>query len=85
MIPALPSHEYEAKLGQILRACDWQALREFTRKENEVPDEVYAQDRHFWEVLMHKLTCSRIDLIALHDASRTWLAERGYSSDVGGY
>ena len=81
----MPSHEYEARLGVILRGREWQALRDFTRSENQVPDDVYELDQHFWEVLLHKLTCSRIDLIALHDESRAWLSEHGYSSDIGGY
>ena len=85
MIPAVPSAQYEAKLSAVLAARDWEALREFTRAENAIPDDVYAQDQHFWEVLMHKLICSRIDLIALHDASREWLAQRGYTPDIGGY
>lgn len=85
MIPAMPSQEYEAKLVEVLRGRNWQALRDFTRQENQVPDDVYEQEEHFWEVLLHKLTCSRIDLIALHDESRAWLSERGYSSDIGGY
>ncbi len=43
---------------------DWEALREFSREHNEIPDDVYAQPRHFWEVMLHKMTCSRIDLLA---------------------
>ena len=85
MIPAMPSPDYEARLGGVLRGRDWQALRDFTREQNQVPDDVYAQDQHFWEVLLHKLTCSRIDLIALHEESRDWLSAHGYSSDIGGY
>jgi hypothetical protein len=34
---------------------------------------------------MHKLICSRIDLLGLHDASRAWLAAHGYTPDIGGY
>jgi hypothetical protein len=80
-----PPREYETQLRDILSRRDWEALREFTREQNQVPDEVYAQDRHFWEVLVHKLTCSRIDLLGLHDESRAWLEERGYTADLGGY
>ena len=85
MIPAMPSHEYESKLADILRRRDWAQLREFTRTENQIPDDVYGQDQHFWEVLLHKLTCSRLELIAQHDESRAWLSERGYTPDIGGY
>ena len=45
---------------------------------------MYGQDRHFWEVLVHKLTCNRIDLLGLHDDSRAWLKEHGYTTDIGG-
>ena len=80
-----PSPEYDARLRAILSAGDWQALREFARTENQVPDDVYAKDQHFWEVMLHKIVCNRIDLLALHGASRAWLDARGYSSDIGGY
>jgi hypothetical protein len=80
-----PTREYETQLRDILSRRDWEALREFTREQNEIPDEIYAQDQHFWEVLLHKLTCSRIDLLGLHDESRAWLEERGYTTDLGGY
>ena len=80
-----PEPDYEAQLNAILRARDWQALRDFSRERNAVPDDVYAQPEHFWEVMLHKLTCSRIDLLALHSESRTWLAQRDYTPDVGGY
>jgi hypothetical protein len=79
------TREYETQLRDILSRRDWEALREFTREQNEIPDEIYAQDQHFWEVLLHKLTCSRIDLLGLHDESRAWLEERGYTTDLGGY
>ena len=85
MQPSAPSPEYEAELRDVLSRRDPAALREFTRLHNQIPDDVYAQDEHFWEVLLHKLTCSRIDLLGLHDESRAWLAERGYSTDLGGY
>ena len=80
-----PSPEYEAQLREVLAAHDWQALREFTRKHNEIPDDIYNKDQQFWEVLMHKLICNRIDMLALHQNSRTWLSERGYTTDLGGY
>ncbi len=80
-----PSPEYEAQLRAILHEHDWQALREFTREHNRVPDDVYEKDREFWEVLMHKLICNRIDSLPMHDDSRAWLAERGYSADLAGY
>ncbi|MBV9408286.1 MAG: hypothetical protein JO164_05650 [Candidatus Eremiobacteraeota bacterium] len=85
MQPAAPSPQYEAELRDVLAAGDWEALREFTRKHNQIPDDVYAKDRHFWEVLMHKLTCNRLDLLGLHDRSRAWLTERGYTTDLGGF
>ena len=80
-----PSPEYESRLRRILVDRDWEALREFARIENQVPDDVYEKDQHFWEVLLHKLICSRLDLLAEHEAAREWLTERGYSSDLGGY
>jgi len=83
--PVSPSPDYEARLRDILTRRDWQALREFSRTENQIPDDIYNQDEHFWDVLLHKLTCSRIDLLGLHDESRTWLTERGYSTDLGGF
>lgn len=80
-----PSPEYEARLRDILQQHDWQALREFSREHNEIPDDIYNQDQHFWEVLMHKLICNRIDTMAMHEASRKWLADQGYTTDLGGY
>lgn len=80
-----PSPEYEARLRGILQAHDWAALREFTREQNQIPDDIYNKDEHFWEVLMHKLICNRIDTMAQHAASRKWLADRGYTTDLGGY
>ena len=85
MNPVSPSPDYEARLRDILTRRDWQALREFSRTENQIPDDIYNQDEHFWDVLLHKLTCSRIDLLGLHDESRTWLTERGYTTDLGGF
>jgi hypothetical protein len=85
MQPAPPAPGYDAALRAALLAADWVALREFSRRYNDIPDDVYAKDQHFWEVLMHKLVCSRIDLLGKHDASRAWLAERGYTTDLGGY
>lgn len=84
MQPAAPSPEYENELRTVLAQRDWVALREFTRKHNQIPDDVYEQEQHFWEVLLHKLTCSRIDLLGFHDDSRAWLAAHGYSADLGG-
>jgi hypothetical protein len=84
MQPAAPSPEYENELRTVLAQRDWEALRDFTRKHNQIPDDVYVQDRHFWEVLVHKLTCNRLDLLGLHDDSRAWLKERGYTTDIGG-
>jgi hypothetical protein len=83
--PGAPSAEYENRLRTLLAARDWEALRDFTRDYNEVPDDVFAQPQHFWEVMLHKLTCSRIDLLGLHDDSRSWLAQRGYTPDLGGF
>lgn len=85
MNPVSPNPNYESSLRDILTRRDWQALREFSRTENQVPDDIYNQDQHFWDVLVHKLTCSRIDLLGLHEESRAWLTERGYSTDLGGY
>jgi hypothetical protein len=84
MQPAAPTPEYEAELRGILSSRDWQALREFTRKHNQIPDDIYAQGAHFWEVLLHKLTCNRFDLLGLHDDSRAWLKEHDYTTDLGG-
>lgn len=80
-----PSPEYEAQLRDILQRSDWQALREFTREQNQIPDEISNKDQHFWEVLMHKLICNRIDTLAMHGASQKWLADQGYTTDLGGY
>jgi len=80
-----PSPEYEARLRGILESGDWQALREFSREQNQVPDEVYNKDEHFWQVLMHKIICNRLDTLALHERSRKWLADNGYSADLGGF
>jgi hypothetical protein len=80
-----PTREYETQLRDILSRRDWHALREFTREQNQIPDDIYAKDQHFWEVLLHKLTCSRIDLLGQHDESRAWLEAHGYTADLGGY
>lgn len=80
-----PSPDYEARLRAILDANDWEGLREFSRMENQIPDDIYEKDQHFWEVMMHKIICNRIDMMAKHPASRKWLAEAGYSTDIGGY
>ncbi len=79
------SLEYEAALRAILASHDWQALRDFSREHNAIPDDIYEKDEHFWEVLLHKLICNRLDLLALHEESRAWLAQRGYTTDLGGY
>ena len=80
-----PTPEYEAELRGILGARDWAALREFSRARNAIADDVYAQPQHFWEVLLHKLTCNRFDLAPLHAESRAWLVGHGYSTDLGGF
>ena len=80
-----PGPDYEIRLRSLLEAHDWEALREFTREQNQIPDEIYQKDEHFWEVLMHKLICNRMDLMQLHGESRKWLADNGYSTDLGGY
>ncbi|MGA7570784.1 MAG: hypothetical protein WBG27_03405 [Candidatus Aquilonibacter sp.] len=85
MIQGVPTPEYEARLRKILSDRDWQALREFTRAQNEIPDDIYAKDEHFWEVMLHKLICNRIDMLADHAQARAWLAERGYTTDIGGF
>ena len=82
---ASPAPDYESELRDILAARDWERLRDFSRDRNAIPDDVYAQPQHFWEVMLHKLTCGRIDLLGLHDDSRRWLDERGYTTDLGGY
>jgi hypothetical protein len=84
MQPA-PSPQYEARLAEILGREDWQGLREFARAENQITDDVYAEDRHFWEVLMHKLICNRLDMLAQHERSRAWLLANGYTGDIGGF
>lgn len=80
-----PSPQYDAQLRGVLSARDWAGLREFSREHNAIPDDVYAQPQHFWEVMLHKLTCNRIDLLGLHDESRAWLADHGYTPDLGDY
>lgn len=85
MTDAAPTPQYEGRLLALLEARDWAGLRDFSREHNAIPDDVYAQPQHFWEVMVHKLTCGRIDLILLHAESRAWLARHGYSTDLGGY
>ena len=85
MMQGNPTPQYEARLRAILDASDWEGLREFARSENQIPDDIYAKGQDFWEVMLHKIVCNRIDLIGRHDASRKWLADRGYSTDIGGY
>ncbi len=82
---SIPSPEYESRLRAILERMDWVALREFARSENQVPDEVYEKGQHFWEVMMHKLICNRLDMLAKHESSRAWLTEHGYTTDIGGF
>ncbi len=77
--------EYESRLRKILADGDWAALREFARSENQIPDDIYDRDEHFWMVLLHKLICNRIDQLHLHAASRAWLDRNGYSTDLGGF
>lgn len=77
--------EYEATLRDILERGDWQALRDFSRVENQLPDDVYGQDQHFWEVLLHKIVCNRLDMLAMHSASRAWLEQNGYTTDIADY
>jgi hypothetical protein len=83
--PPQPAPEYEDELRTVLVRRDWIALREFSRQRNEIPDDVYEQDEHFWEVLLHKLTVNRFDLLGYHEESRAWLEANGYTTDLGGY
>jgi len=85
MMQGNPSPEYDSRLRAILIAGDWEGLREFSRAENQIPDDVYAKDQHFWEVMLHKIICNRIDMLVQHAGSRAWLVDRGYSTDIGGY
>jgi hypothetical protein len=85
MQPAAPTPEYEDALRDILTRRDWEGLREHSRTHNQIPDDIYNMDQHFWEVLLHKLTCSRIDLLGKHDESRAWLEKHGYTTDLGGF
>ncbi len=85
MMQGAPSPQYEARLRKILADRDWAALREFTRAENEIPDDVYAKDQHFWEVMLHKIICNRIDMLTDHAQAQAWLSERGYTTDIGGF
>jgi hypothetical protein len=85
MTSDVPSPEYESRLRVILQSRDWEALREFAREENQVPDEIYAKDQHFWEVMLYKIICNRIDMLAEHAQARAWLDREGYSGDIGGY
>jgi hypothetical protein len=85
VVPAQPAPDYEDELRTVLSRRDWSGLREFSRRRNDVPDDVYNQDQHFWEVLLHKLTVNRFDLLGFHDQSRAWLLEHGYTTDLGGF
>lgn len=80
-----PSPEYDSRLRAILAERDWEALREFAREQNQIPDEIYAKDQHFWEVMLHKIICNRIDMLSDHAQARAWLEREGYSVDIGGY
>lgn len=84
-IPPQPSPQYEDVLRTVLARRDWQGLRDFSREHNQIPDDIYNQDQHFWDVLVHKLTVNRFDLLGYHDESRAWLAEHGYTTDLGGF
>lgn len=81
--------EYDAELRDVLTRRDAAGLRALMQKYNDVfriPDEIFVeQDSHWWDVLVHKLTCSRPDLFAQHRESTEWLTSRGYSTDLGGY
>jgi len=85
MMEGTPSPDYDARLRTILGERDWQALREFARTENQVSDEIYSKDQHFWEVMLYKIICNRLDMLTEHTQARAWLAEHGYSSDIGGF
>jgi len=85
MMQSSTNPDYDADLRAILESGDARRLREFSRTENQIPDDVYEQDEHFWDVLLHKLICNRLDLAARHAAARAWLTERGYTTDLGGY
>ncbi len=76
---------YDEQLHDVLASRNWESLRDFSREHNAIPDDVYGKDQHFWEVLLHKLTCNRLDLLGLHDESRDWLTKNGYTTDLGGY
>ena len=83
--PAQPSPEYDDRLRTVLARRDWAGLRDFSREQNQIPDDVYEQGRHFWEVLLHKLTVNRFDLLGYHDESRRWLETNGYTTALGGF
>ena len=77
--------QYDAKLRAVLETQDWAALRDFAREENQVPDDLNSDDRHFWEVLLHKLVCNRADMAEHHERSRAWLDANGYTAALEGY
>jgi hypothetical protein len=85
VVPPQPGPQYEDELRTVLAARDWLGLREFSHRRNEIPADVYEQGQHFWEVLMHKLTVNRFDLLGYHEESRAWLLDHGYTTDLGGY
>ena len=80
-----PSPEYEGRLSAVLAARDWEGLRDFAREHNAIPEDIEVKPQHFWEVMLHKLTCNRLDLLGLHEQSRSWLSAHGYTTDLGGY
>jgi molybdopterin converting factor small subunit len=82
---ASPAPDYESELRDILAARDWERLRDFSRDRNAIPDDVYAQPQHFWEVMLHKLTCGRLDLLGcttIRDAGSTNAATRPISAGI---
>lgn len=85
MIPGAPAPDYDARLIAVLEREDWEALRDFARAENQVPDDLHAGDRHFWEVMMHKLICNRVEAAAQRERSQQWLESHGYTADLAGY
>ncbi len=69
MMQGIPTPEYEARLRTILSARDWQGLREFARaRKSRFPTRSTKRIEHFWEVMLHKIICNRIDMLAEHAA-----------------
>ena len=48
VVPPQPAPDYEDELRTVLARRDWVGLREFSRRRNEISDDVYAQEQHFW-------------------------------------